>query len=177
VNNDTVLIKHYESFLPKVKQWIDATLIQYAPNIKRITDLNFPRLPKYFSTEILNMAKIVYVANPPRLPLSSMGLKEFQAFENMQVDGITYYDTFFVRALLRDVEHLHFHELVHVVQWKYLGADGFLLQYGLELLKNQYDNNFFEAMAYRLQSRFQNNNKPFDVEATVKLEIEKILNQ
>jgi len=39
----------------------------------------------------------------------------------MNAMGITYLDTFFSREEGRGNESLHFHELVHVLQWQLLG--------------------------------------------------------
>ncbi len=172
-SSDKLIIKSYEGFLPKVKSWIDNLLCEYSSEAKRVIDLKLPRLSQYFSKEILETAKVVYIDWPPRIPLSLMGLTQFHDFEKMRVDGITYYDTFFVRSPLSSVEYLHFHELVHVVQWRYLGPDKFLLFYGLELLKNKYTNSLFEIMAYQLQSRFQRNKNIFDVELLVNSELNK----
>lgn len=170
--HDKLIIKSYESFLPKVKSWIDNLLYCYSSQAKRVVDLSFPRLPQYFSKDILEMAKVVYIDLPPQIPLSSMGLTQFQDFEKMKIDGVTYYDTFFVRLPLSSIEYLHFHELVHVVQWRYLGSDRFLLLYGLELMKNKYSNSLLEMMAYQLQTRFQNTTNPFNVELVVKSGLE-----
>ncbi len=171
-DNDKLIIKSYEGYLPKVKSWIDNLLSQYSSETKRVVDLNFPRFSQYFSKEILETAKVVYVDWPPQIPLSSMGLTQFKDFEKMRIDGVTYYDTFFMKLPLNSVEDLHFHELVHVAQWRYLGSDRFLLLYGLELLKNKYSNSLFEIMAYQLQSRFKCSKNPFNVESVVKSELE-----
>jgi hypothetical protein len=50
-----------------------------------------------------------------------MGLVRFADFGCMEMAGITYLDTFFVRADQAWDESLHFHELVHVVQWRLVG--------------------------------------------------------
>lgn len=171
--NDKLIMKSLESFLPRVKNWIDDLLHRHSLRERRLIDLSFLRLSQYFSKEILESAKVVYVDRPPQIPLSSMGLTQFKDFENMRVDGVTYYDTFFIRSSLQGIEALHFHELVHVVQWRYLGHDRFLLFYGLELLKNKYANNLLEIMAYQLQSKFQHNMNLFDVESVVNSELEK----
>lgn len=176
-DDDRLIIKAYESFLPRVKGWIDGLLHQYSPQAKRIVDLNFLRLPQYFSKGILETTKVVYIDRPPQIPLSSLGLTQFQDFERMRIDGVTFYDTFFVRQPLSGVEYLHFHELIHVAQWRFLGTDRFLLLYGLELLKNNYNNSLLETMAYQLQSRFQNSTNPFDAEAVIKPELEKKVSQ
>ncbi len=88
----------------------------------------------------------------PFPPLTDMGLREFRDMENRQFDGITYKDTFFVNRL-RQTESLHFHELIHVIQWERLGVDNFLLAYGAGLLSG-YRNSPLEQMAYSLQDGF-----------------------
>jgi hypothetical protein len=67
--------------------------------------------------------------------------------------GITYKDTFFV-SHLHQTESLHFHELVHVVQWERLGVDNFLLAYGAGLMQFSYQSSPLEQMAYSLQAAF-----------------------
>ena len=177
VDEDKLIIKSYKNFLPKVKSWIDNLLDRYSSQAKRLVDLNFPRLSQYYSVDVLEKARVVYIDCPPRIPLSSMGLTQFQDFEKMKVDGITYCDMFFIRTPLRGVEYLHFHELVHVCQWRCLGSDRFLLLYGLELLKNKYSNSLLEIIPYQLQSKFQSSTKPFDVEFVVKTELENKVSQ
>ena len=99
----------------------------------------------------------------PFPPLSRMGLPELEQMENMSMDGITYVDTFFINHL-RQTESLHFHELVHVVQWERLGVDNFLLAYGVGLMQSGdlyqtfedvYLNSPLEQMAYSLQAGFE----------------------
>ncbi len=51
--------------------------------------------------------------------------------------GITYKDTYFINHL-HQTESLHFHELVHVVQWDWLWVDDFLLAYGAGLMQFSY---------------------------------------
>ena len=105
-------------------------------------------------SDLLARAKVVVVnGKVPFPPLSSMGLPEFSQMENMQMAGITYKDTFFVSHLYQ-TESLHFHELVHVVQWERLGVDNFLLAYGAGLMQFGYRDSPLEKMAYSLQDRF-----------------------
>jgi hypothetical protein len=173
--NDKLIMSLYQSYLPKVKDWIESLLLEHYAQALPIITLNFSRLPYYFSKEVLSASKVVYVDQPPQIPLSSMGLTQFQDFERMRSNGITYYDTFFVRSSLKLDESLHFHELVHVVQWKCMGPDRFLLLYGLELLKNTYNNSLFENMAYNLQSKFQKSKDCFDVESVVQSDLQDML--
>ena len=64
-------------------------------------------------------------------PLSALGITGFGEFETGNYAGITFLDTYFVQSgeVLR--ESLHFHELVHVVQWQHLGAERFVMAYAL----------------------------------------------
>jgi hypothetical protein len=72
----------------------------------------------------------------------------------MAFDGITFRDTYFLRQGCAS-EAVHFHELVHVVQWSRLGVDNFPLAYGVGLLQYGYEQSPLEQMAYRLQLEFE----------------------
>ena len=100
-----------------------------------IADLHFPRLPSYYSPEILSLAKVIVIDRVPVPPLSAMGLAEFAEFEQTSFDGITYKDTYFIRKDHAGDEFIHFHELVHVIQWRELGVEAFLLAYANGLLE------------------------------------------
>ncbi len=54
--------------------------------------------------------------------------------KDVDAGGITYLDTLSVKRELAEQEPLHFHELIHVVQWRLLGPERFLAAYadGLE---------------------------------------------
>ena len=77
----------------------------------------------------------------------------------MSFTGITFKDTFFLEQGQAS-ESLHFHELVHVVQWARLGVDNFLLAYGVGLIQSGYEQSPLEAMAYSLQRDFDNGRLP-----------------
>jgi hypothetical protein len=152
--NQLALIRKFHSTLPLVREWIDKTLEEHSTNATSVSDLSFPRLSTVLPFDLLNRAKVVVVTgNVPFPPLSHMGLPEFSQMENMQMAGITYKDTFFVNHL-HQTESLHFHELVHVVQWDRLGVDNFLLAYGAGLMQFGYRESPFEKMAYSLQASF-----------------------
>jgi hypothetical protein len=116
----------------------------------------------------LASSKVVAVQKIPVPPLSAMGLVRFADFERMEMAGITYLDTFFIRADQTWDESLHFHELAHVVQWRILGPERFLWLYADGLERFGYRNNPLEMIAYDLQDRFDNGSKPFHVEAEVR---------
>src|SRR3979409_1101476 len=112
---------HYLPFLPTTLNWIQQTLDTHAHQRHAVSSFNFARLPYYFSETLLTTANVVLTDRLPVPPLSSLGLTEFSEFEKRPMDGITYQDTYFLRAAAATDESLHFHELVHVVQWQVLG--------------------------------------------------------
>jgi hypothetical protein len=80
--------------------------------------------------------------------------------QRMLLAGITFKDTFFLQQD-KSSESLHFHELVHIVQWARLGVDNFLLAYGLGfILGGGYEQIPLEHMAYTLQRSFENGTLP-----------------
>ena len=162
--------------LPEVLAWIDVTLAAHAAQARPVADLGFKRLGFFYSAELLTSAKAIPVARVPMPPLASMGLIGFSEFERLDADGITYRSSFFVRLGCEHNELLHFHELVHVIQWQHIGPERFLVAYALgHLLSGGYRTNPLEAMAYDLQARFEHNTPAFDVASVVMPELDRIV--
>ena len=65
-------------------------------------------------------------------------------------------------------ESLHFHELIHILQWNELEADKFILAYALGLLEFGYSDSPFERIAYELQDKFDSGMQIENLEATVR---------
>ena len=152
--NSLDLVRKFYSALPAVRGWIENVLEENREKAIPIIKLPFPRLQKVFPSGLLEKAKAVVVnGKVPFPPLGRMGLPEFAQMENMSMAGMTYKDTFFVNHL-HQTESLHFHELIHVVQWERLGVDNFLLAYGAGLMQFGYQNSPLEQMAYSLQEGF-----------------------
>jgi hypothetical protein len=113
----------------------------------------------------------------PLLPLTALGLSQYADFEHMDASGITYFDTLFLRNDLSEDdyvvvdERLHFHELVHVIQWSLLGPERFLAMYADGLEKFGYRDSPLEEMAYRLDTQFQRGAAVFSVEQVVGREL------
>src|SRR5271166_896945 len=126
--------EEFRTLYPHVIDWIQQTLDAHAKEAKTVASLGFPRLSRHFSTELLTSTKVVVIDRVPLPPLSSIGLSRFAEFERGDYDGVTYLDTFFVKRRSAAAERLHFHELIHVVQWRLLGPETFLAAYaaGLE---------------------------------------------
>ena len=152
--NQLDLIREYRATLPAVRKWIEETLKESRPKAVSVASFSFPRLSLVFPTDLLSRAKAVVVTGKvPFPPLSRMGLSEFADMENMPAAGITYKDTYFLTHFDQS-ESLHFHELVHVIQWERLGVDNFLLAYGAGLMQFGYNDSPLEKMAYSLQNEF-----------------------
>ncbi|MDQ6630705.1 MAG: hypothetical protein M3Y82_02980 [Verrucomicrobiota bacterium] len=160
--------KEFEERYPRILEWIEQTIAQHVSQACTIASLGFKRLPDYFSAAVLGSAKVVYVLDLPKPPLSALGLSQFSEFENMDGSGITYLDTFFSREEMRGNEPHHFHELVHVIQWQALGPKQFLQKYADGLERMGYRNSPLEVMAYTLENVFRNSSNPFDVAAIVR---------
>jgi hypothetical protein len=161
--------------LPLVLGWIRATLAANAGKMRSVSSAGFARLPLYFQQKTLSAAKFVTTDCVPIPPMSAMGLNQFAAFEHGEFDGITYLDTFFLREHRIDDEGLHFHELIHVVQWRVLGPERFLTSYALGLEAFGYRNNPLEVIAYDAESDFRNSPTPFDSEVRVENELQRKL--
>jgi hypothetical protein len=141
--------------LPAVEIWIDSLLASHAAEARSVASLPFERLANYYEVATLAAARVIVVDKVPTPPLTSMGLPQFAAFEHMDANGITYRDTYFVDRELAEDESLHFHELVHVVQWRELGPRSFLMAYAAGLATSAgYASNPFEHIAYGLQEQF-----------------------
>jgi hypothetical protein len=158
--------------LPLVKQWINTTLSQHSASVQGILNFNFPKVNDCFSPEIIKITKVVIVDKVPVPPLSQLGLGQLDGFESGDYAGITFIDTYFLSAKYSSLEALHFHELVHIVQWQHLGVDRFLLIYGMGLLQFGYFNSPLEVMAYEYQKKFEQNLFTRGIEDDIKTKID-----
>jgi hypothetical protein len=153
--------------IPLVLSWIDKIIYLHAANAISVKSLitmhGFKRLPLYFTHTFLSKAKCVLIDKIPVPPLSSFGLTQFAGFENGDYSGMTYRDTYFVKWSICKDESLHFHELIHVVQWDYLGAEKFLIGYALGLIQHGYAKSPLEIMAYKHQRAFETGVSPYPV--------------
>jgi hypothetical protein len=91
----------------------------------------------------------------------------FKEFERGDYDGVSYLDTYFLKRAAAGDERLHFHELIHLVQWRLLGAEFFVAMYAGGLEKFGYRNNPLEKMAYDAEELFARSAPVFDAEEFV----------
>ena len=162
--------------LPAVQDWIDELVDQSRPRARPVSEFEFKRLGDFYSAETLRRAHFVATNRIPVPPLTALGLPGFEDFENASPAGITYGDLYFVRAYRIGDEGLHFHELVHTIQWNHLGPEKFLAEYTLGYLNaGVYENNPLEQIAFALQERFEVGDRTFQVEPLVVRHLEELL--
>lgn len=172
-----LFLSKYGHVLPMAIGWLNNTLNYYRPQAKPLNDFGFKRIPGYFSKEILDAARVVVVDRVPNMPLySEWGIIELKDFENNKYQGETYVDTLFIQAGYIS-EPLFFHELVHLIQWKQMGIENFLIAYGLEQIKYGYPKGPLEGMAYGFEAAFKESDQPFLVEDALKPHITQIINE
>jgi hypothetical protein len=159
--------EEFAKFYPPLLDWIRGTLASSANAGQTVASRGLPRLPLYFTENTLVSTKVVLVDRLPVPPLRSMGLAQFADFERGEFDGITYMDTVFLKPTQSTNENLHFHELVHVIQWRLLGPERFLFSYANGLQCFGYRDSPLEAMAYDAEEAFASSTAIFNVEKVV----------
>jgi hypothetical protein len=58
----------YAEFLPAISKWIQAILDGHAGKAKPVASLQFSRLPRYFSEQLLSTTSVVLIDRPPTRP-------------------------------------------------------------------------------------------------------------
>lgn len=154
--------------LPNVCKWVDGIVQRHRCIARPVLSFGFTRLPEYFESATLRQACVVVLDDLPKPPLTALGLSEFEAFERLDADGITYKDVYFLKRHRAMDESLHFHELVHIVQWQLLGPERFILGYAVGLAQHGYENHPLEQIAYALEGRFVRRDGRFRTEPLVK---------
>jgi len=144
----------FEALYPVVADWIQDALAAHEGKARTVASCGFQRLPNYFNAETLISSKVVLVDRLPVPPLSAMGLSQFAEFERGDFNGITYLDTFFLKFAFATDESIHFHELIHVIQWRVLGMKDFLRAYTDGLERFGYRHSPLEKMAYDAEADF-----------------------
>jgi hypothetical protein len=80
----------YSEFLPKMFEWVQNILDAHKHDMHSVESFGFPRLPLYFSSDLLKETGVVIVDHPPYPPVSKWGLSEFASFEALPTSAITF---------------------------------------------------------------------------------------
>jgi hypothetical protein len=152
---------------PKLQAWIQKTLAAYEKDAQPIASMRFARLPLYFDHTSLESARFIPIDRVPMPPLATMGLERFAAFQQGDFNGVTYLNRYFIKRPVVTEEALHFHELIHVIQWRLLGPESFLTAYANGLDEFGYENSPLEKMAYDAEASFRRSSAIFDADEFV----------
>lgn len=154
----------------RIEDWIDETNREYQSQRHSCMTLE-AAFSGFYPAQFLRDSYFVVVEHIPKpnFPeLRNMGLGDFI---DMPVNGITYKNTYYVLQMQANDLHLHFHELVHVVQWGLLGTDGFISRYINEIQRYGYDYAPLEQMAYSLEHHYHSGGVPLDVPSYVQSKV------
>jgi hypothetical protein len=153
--------------LPRARTWIESQLAAHGARATPLDALGLERVPGCFSAQVLRETRRVLVGRVPIPPMSELGLPELASVESMGAAGVTFKDLCFVHEAMAS-ESIYFHETVHAIQWRTLGVDGFILTYGVALLRHGYAKNPLEAIAFDLQSQFDRGQPIADAEEAIR---------
>lgn len=148
--------------LNNIEQWIDQINIEHQQQ-RVCCSKFFNDFKGFYPLKFLENAYFVITDKIPKpnFPrLREIGLGDFI---DMDVEGITYKNTYYLTPQVASNLRLHFHELVHVAQWEYLGAIPFIQRYVQEIQSLGYERAPLEVMAYKFDENFSNGGKKIDV--------------
>lgn len=154
-----------------IEDSIGKTVQTYLPRSRNVEDYQFKRLPHYFPADLLKNTRVAVVDIIPVPQIDDPGMEKLFDFKSFNITGITYNTIYFIKRGHELSESLHFHELIHVIQWQYLGAREFLTQYLTNLLTSGYRHNPYEEIAFRYQNKFDTDFDAYDVAAAVMTEL------
>lgn len=109
----------------------------------------------FYTPRFLDIAFFVVTDEIPKPNFPELREAGLGDFIDMDVGSITYNDTYYVTDSAADELWLHFHELVHVIQWRELSPQGFIERYIGEIQEFGYDEAPLERMAYALDGHYQ----------------------
>lgn len=148
--------------LTAIEQWIDEVNHKY--KYKRVCCTQFAsQFAGFYPTEFLENAFYVVIDEIPKPDFAALRAMGLGDFIDMKVSGITYKNTYYLLPTSVDNLRVHFHELVHVLQWQNLGALAFIARYMNEIKHFGYHNAPLEIMAYALDTHFISSGEEINV--------------
>jgi hypothetical protein len=156
--------------LPAILEWINEITTYYKQNAPYTSELNISRLSNYYSQQLLQNTQVAIVKRCPLPPLAKFGIKGMSVYETWEPKGVQYKD-------LKYWNVVHFHELVHAIQWQILQEKIYMNLYCTGIIEKGYRQSPLEEMAWRLQQSFEYNKISFDVSNIVRIELEPYLTQ
>lgn len=156
--------------MDRIEQWIDQINFEYSK--QRICCSEFScNFEGFYKKSFLKKAFFVVVDDIPKPEIPELRQLGLGDFIDMDVDGITYKDMYYIKPHVAKDLRLHFHELVHIAQWKHLGAQSFIRRYISEIETYGYDRAPLEEMAYFCDSHFSAGGDKIDIPSYVSQKI------
>ncbi|ABE59726.1 hypothetical protein [Chromohalobacter israelensis] len=153
--------------IEKIEEWVHQVNSSHR-DVRRSCSVLADHFNGFYSPNFLKTAFFVVTDEIPKPDFSGLREAGLGDFIDMEVGGITYNDTYYVKKKAANEFRLHFHELVHVLQWRELAPQGFIERYIREIQDFGYDNAPLEKMAYALDGHYQSKGRPFSVEQFVR---------
>ncbi len=145
-----------------IEEWIRQVNIFHEPE-RRSCSFFCEHFKGFYSPEFLETAYFVVTDTIPKPDFPELLEAGLGGFIDMEFGGITYNDTYYVTKSSASEISLHFHELVHVIQWRELTPTGFIQRYIQEIQDFGYERAPLEKMAYTLQKDYELKKHTFDV--------------
>jgi hypothetical protein len=163
--------EQFKKLVYDVKKWIRQMLAEHEAQMQPVAAAQITKLEAYYPNDLLQRVQRVIVDRCPVPPLAKIGIPQLTEIENWDFKGIPWENTIFIRRELASWAAVHFHELLHIVQWECLGTDRYLTAWAIGTITRGYRDNPLEEMAFRHQLRFETEDTPFDVVKEVAAEI------
>jgi hypothetical protein len=163
--------KQFRILLSDIQKWIGHTLAAHKAQMYPVAAAQLERLNQYYPKNVLQRVQRVLVDRCPIPPLAVTGIPQLAEIEGWDIKGIPWVNTIFIRRDLADWDAVHFHELLHIIQWESLGTERYLTAWAIGTVTRGYRDNPLEEMAFRHQLRFETDKTPYNVISEVTAEI------
>ncbi len=163
--------EQFRDLVSDIQKWIVYKLAEHEAQMEPVAAAQFERLNGYYPNTLLQRVQRVIVDRCPVPPLAITGIPQLAEIETWDIKGIPWKNTIFIRRDLADWDAVHFHELLHIIQWEHLGMKRYLAAWAIGTITRGYRDNPLEETAFRHQLRFETEEKPYDVVREVTAEI------
>lgn len=153
--------------LEKIEEWIHQLNASHK-QVRHSCSILHDHFNGFYSIEFLKTAYFVVTDNIPKPDFPELREAGLGNFIDMDGGGITYNDTYYIKQNAVNELSLHFHELVHVIQYDELTQPGFIKRYIQEIQDFGYDKAPLENMAYGLEKHYKEKGRHINVEQFVR---------
>ncbi len=153
--------------IEQIQEWIHQVNSSHK-EVRRSCSVLEEHFNGFYSPDFLKTAFFVFTDEIPKPDFTGLREAGLEDFIDIEVGGITYNDTYYVKKEAANELRLHFHELVHVLQWRELGPQGFIERYIREIQNFGYNNAPLEKMAYALDGHYQSKGRHLSIERFVR---------